>query len=70
MDDNKSIDGDAKRRIKKLAAENKRLTREKEQLKKELDELQGKSPKKVHSDKYHSLLEQRAESEYMYSKRV
>ena len=35
------LGNDAKRQIKKLSAENKRLLRENEQLKNELNELQG-----------------------------
>ena len=60
---------DARRQIKKLSAENKRLLHENEQLKNELHELQGKLPRNSHADKYHTPLQRRADSEYMYSKR-
>ncbi len=64
-----SPDLEARRTIKELAAENRRLSHENDELKKELSELRGKPNRKTHSDKYQALLERRSDVEYMYSKK-
>lgn len=64
-----SADLEARRAIKSLAAENRRLRHENDELKKELSELRGKPAPKSRSDKYLASLERRADVEYMYSKK-
>ena len=56
-------------RIKALTAENSRLKRQNEDLKKELDELYGNSRRKRHSDKYSQSLNTRSHVEYTFSKK-
>ena len=56
-------------RIKKLTAENSRLRRENDDLKKELNEFYGNSSRKKHSDKYKHALDVRSHVEYTFSKR-
>jgi len=55
--------------IRQLTDENRRLSREVEALKKELDELNGKSGKRAHADKYCTMFEKRSSNEYMFSRK-
>lgn len=56
-------------RIKELIAENSRLRRENEDLKKEIDEFYGNSKYKRHHDKYKYTLDVRSHVEYTFSKK-
>ena len=56
-------------RIKELIAENSRLHRENDDLKKEIDEFYGNSKSKRHSDKYKQALDTRSHAEYTFSKK-
>lgn len=60
---------DAKKYIRKLTIENRRLNREIEELKHEIDELNGTALKKRKRNKYQIALDKRADYEYMFSKR-
>ncbi len=56
-------------RIKELTAENSRLRRENDDLKKELNEAHGTLSRKKHSDKYKHALDVRSQLEYTFSKK-
>ena len=56
-------------RIKELTAENSRLRRENDDLKKELNEAYGNSSRTKHSDKYKHALDMRSQLEYTFSKK-
>ena len=62
-------EADAKRQIRKLTVENRRLNREIDSLKNELDELHGKSGKRSRQNKYQSALKQHSDIEEMFSKK-
>ena len=60
---------DAKKYIRKLTVENRRLNREIDELKIELDELQGKNKKQHKRGKYQLCFDRRSDYENMFSKR-
>ncbi|MBO5204000.1 MAG: hypothetical protein J6B72_05255 [Clostridia bacterium] len=55
--------------IKKLYAENRRLNRELDLIKKELDALEGRRSKKSAVDRYHSNFEHGTSNEFLFSKK-
>ena len=60
---------DVNGQLRKLTAENRRLQREIDSLKNELNAYQGKSEFRKNSDKYYHVLQNRSQAEYMYSKK-
>ncbi len=62
-------DVEAKKQIRRLTIRNNKLERELEQLKSELEVLQGKSGKILDSNKYRSVFKKRAANEGLYAKR-
>ncbi len=60
---------EAKKQIRKLTVQNRRLQREIDSLKQEVDELQGKGGKFWRQGKYQSALQRRSDYEDMYSKK-
>ena len=60
---------DAKKHIRALTVENRRLNREIDQLKHEIDELNGKTEKRHKRNKYQVALDRRSDYEYMFSKK-
>ena len=60
---------EAKKHIRKLTVENRRLIREIDDLKREIDELNGKGSRWQKRGKYQSALKRRADYEDMFSKK-
>ncbi len=60
---------DARKYIRKLTVENRRLNREIDGLKREIDELNGKGEKRRKRNKYQAFLDSRSDCENMFSKR-
>ncbi len=60
---------EAKKQIRKLVIQNKKLSREVDSLKQELEMLQGKGGRLWGTGKYTSAFRQRADSETMFSKK-
>ena len=62
-------ESDAKRQIRKLTVENRRLCREIDNLKNELEEFKGKGVKSAKKNKYFSSLKHGADNEELFSKK-
>lgn len=70
-DNNQNLPADieARREIRRLTVENRRLTREIDALKNEIHELEDKSSIRLRLNKYQTSLKRCAENESMFSKR-